>query len=237
MMYGLDRLDGQPLSLRLIRDMHARLMEGNRGGDKNPGEFRRNQNWIGGTRPGNAMFVPVPPNELGPCLSDFEAFIHEEASGLPPLIKAGLSRPVRNHPPVSGRQWPDRASFDHALSLHERVAGGTPSVPQSLSEDASVGVLRALAVRSRNGRLGRVAGNLFLDGVAQTANQAFEAARCGIVELFKADRDRITADSDRVYPPCASTSGCSLEPFVTLKNQLVDKIGLSAPTVNAALAD
>ena len=90
MMYGLDRLEDLPLSIRLIREMHARLMGGDQGGDKNPGEFRRSQNWIGGTWPGNAMFVPAPPNQIAPCLSDLEAFLHEEASGLPPLIKAGL---------------------------------------------------------------------------------------------------------------------------------------------------
>ena len=59
MMYGLERLKAFPLSLRLIREMHERLLQSSRGGTKNPGEFRRSQNWIGGTRPGNAMFVPM----------------------------------------------------------------------------------------------------------------------------------------------------------------------------------
>jgi Fic family protein len=79
-----------PLSLRLIREKHARLMDGNRGGDKNPREFRRSQNWIGGLRSGNAMFVPPPVSELNRCLSDFETFIHDVTSDLPPLLKAGL---------------------------------------------------------------------------------------------------------------------------------------------------
>ena len=68
MMYGPCRLEDLPLFMRLIREMHARLMGGNQVGDKNPGEFRRSQNWIGGTWPGNAMFVPAPPNQIAPCL-------------------------------------------------------------------------------------------------------------------------------------------------------------------------
>lgn len=90
MMFGLERLEELPLSLRLIREKHARLMDGNRGGDKNPREFRRSQNWIGGLRSGNAMFVPPPVSELNRCLSDFETFIHDVTSDLPPLLKAGL---------------------------------------------------------------------------------------------------------------------------------------------------
>ncbi|RYF56561.1 MAG: Fic family protein, partial [Comamonadaceae bacterium] len=90
MMYGLERLDDLPLSLRLIREMHARLLQSGRGGTKSPGEFRRSQNWIGGTRPGNALFVPPPPIEMDDCLNALERFMHEDHSRLPALIKAGL---------------------------------------------------------------------------------------------------------------------------------------------------
>src|SRR5690606_4000586 len=61
MMYGLERLEDLPLSLRLVREMHQRLLQSGRGGTNKPGEFRRSQNWIGGSRPGNALFVPPPP--------------------------------------------------------------------------------------------------------------------------------------------------------------------------------
>lgn len=87
MMYGLERLQELPLSLRLIREMHERLLQSGRGGTKNPGEFRRTQNWIGGTRPGNALFVPPPVTELGACLGELERFMHEDQSKLPALIK------------------------------------------------------------------------------------------------------------------------------------------------------
>jgi Fic family protein len=85
----LHRRDGLPLSIRLLNGAHARLMRGARGADKQPGQVRRSQNWIGGTRPGNAVFVPPPPNALTTVLSDFEHYIHADDS-LPPLVRAGL---------------------------------------------------------------------------------------------------------------------------------------------------
>lgn len=90
MMYGLERLEELPLSLRLIREMHARLLQSGRGGTKSPGEFRRSQNRIGGSRPGNALYVPPPVTELDACLDALERFMHEDESRLPALIKAGL---------------------------------------------------------------------------------------------------------------------------------------------------
>ncbi len=89
MNYGLQRLkEGFPLSLRLLKEIHGVLLSGGRGSSKLPGEFRQSQNWIGGTRPGNALFVPPPVDHLNQCLSDFENFLHDES--LPVLIKAGL---------------------------------------------------------------------------------------------------------------------------------------------------
>ena len=87
--YGLKRLkEGFPLSLRLLREIHGVLLSGGRGSGKRPGEFRVSQNWIGGTRPGNALFVPPPPDQLDQCLADFERFLHDDR--LPVLIKVGL---------------------------------------------------------------------------------------------------------------------------------------------------
>jgi len=80
---------GLPLSMRLVNETHRRLMKGVRGASKQPGEIRRSQNWIGGTRPGNAVFVPPPPHELGRLLSDLEKYIHRE-DDLPPLVRAAL---------------------------------------------------------------------------------------------------------------------------------------------------
>jgi Fic family protein len=90
--YGLKRLqDGFPVSNRLFRDIHAVLLSKGRGSDQNPGEFRRSQNWIGGTRPGNAQYIPPPPETIIGSMSQLEKFIHDKPIKTPALIKAALS--------------------------------------------------------------------------------------------------------------------------------------------------
>jgi Fic family protein len=85
---------GLPISVRLLCDAHRLLLNGARGTGKQPGELRRSQNWIGGTRPGNAAFVPPPPEQVAALLADLERFIHEPAAQratLPPLVKIALA--------------------------------------------------------------------------------------------------------------------------------------------------
>jgi Fic family protein len=90
--HGLERLRGGfPLSNRLLREIHGVLLRRGRGSQKAPGEFRRSQNWIGGSRPGNARFVPPPPQALAECMSDLERFLRDDAVGLPVLVKAALA--------------------------------------------------------------------------------------------------------------------------------------------------
>lgn len=89
--YGLDRMrKGFPLSLRLIREIHSILLKAGRGASSQAGEFRHSQNWIGGTRPGNAMFVPPPPDQLMQCLDSFEKFLHND-DRMPNVVKAALA--------------------------------------------------------------------------------------------------------------------------------------------------
>ncbi len=89
--HGLCRLDeGFPLSVRLFKEIHAILLSGGRGSSKQPGELRKSQNWIGGTRPGNAMFVPPPPEVIADVLSDLERFIHDHGQETPTVLKAAL---------------------------------------------------------------------------------------------------------------------------------------------------
>jgi Fic family protein len=83
--------EGLPLSNRLIREIHGTLLSRGRGSDKDPGEFRRSQNWIGGTRPGNAIFVPPPPTAVPDCMGALEHFLHADKDGIPVLIRAGLA--------------------------------------------------------------------------------------------------------------------------------------------------
>lgn len=92
LQHGLTRLsEGFPLSLRLIKEIHDKLLSKGRGSQQTPGEFRRSQNWIGGSRPGNAMFVPPPPEYLLECMGKLELFLHDQPETTPPLLKAALT--------------------------------------------------------------------------------------------------------------------------------------------------
>ena len=235
MMYGLERLETLPLSLRLMREMHQRLLQSGRGAAKNPGEFRRSQNWIGGTRPGNALFVPPPVPELEAGLDAFERFMHEEASGLPPLIKAGLLHVQFEtlHPFLDGNGRIGRLLVTLYLCVHDVLR--KPLLYLSLYLKTHRADYYRLLQEVREHGAWEAWLEFFLDGVAETANQAFDAAM-RIVELFKADRERITAESDRVGSALRVHELLQQNPFAT-GTSLVQQTGLTAPTVNAALAE
>ena len=91
MNYSINRLKKLPLTLRLIKETHEKLMNNSRGNNKNPGEFRASQNWIGGSRPSNAIFVPPPVEKLMECLDNFEKFLHDEKAKMPILIRAAIA--------------------------------------------------------------------------------------------------------------------------------------------------
>ncbi len=235
MMYGLERLDEFPLSLRLIREMHARLMEGGRGGTKSPGEFRRSQNWIGGTRPGNALFVPPPVTELEACLHALESFFHETDSRLPVLIKAGLIHVQFEtiHPFLDGNGRIGRLLV--TLYLCMRGVMRSPLLYLSLylkmHRDEYYRLLQE--VRLQGAWEAWLA--FFLDGVTETANGAFAAAR-RIADLLREDRERIAAAGARAGSALRVHEILQQTPFVSAST-LVTRTRLSAPTVNAALAE
>ncbi|MDH4984375.1 Fic family protein [Aminobacter anthyllidis] len=235
MMYGLERLEALPLSLRLIREMHARLLQSGRGGTKSPGEFRRSQNWIGGTRPGNALFVPPPPVEMDACLDALERFMHEEGSRLPALIKAGMLHVQFEtiHPFLDGNGRIGRLLVTLYLCVNGVLR--TPLLYLSLYLKTHRADYYRLLQEVREHGAWEAWLDFFLTGVADTANQAFDAAT-RIVELFKEDRERITFESDRAGSALRIHDLFQQNPYLTA-NQLVQQTGLSAPTVNAALVD
>ncbi|MBP2537343.1 MULTISPECIES: Fic family protein [Agrobacterium] len=235
MMYGLERLETLPMSLRLIREMHARLLDSGRGGTKDPGEFRRSQNWIGGTRPGNAHFVPPPVTEMAGCLDAFERFMHDDQSRLPALIKAGLLHVQFEtiHPFLDGNGRIGRLLV--TLYLCMKGVLRKPLLYLSLYLKSHRREYYRLLQEVREHGNWEAWLEFFLTGVADTANQAFEAAT-QIVDLFKEDRERITMESDRAGSALRIHELFQQNPFHTA-NQIVQVTGLSAPTVNAALAD
>ena len=177
MAYGLERLQGGfPLSLRLLREIHAVLLGIGRGKNKQPGDFRHSQNWIGGTRPGNALFVPPPPDKMLDCLNAFELFLHETESGLPVLIKAGLAHVQFEtiHPFLDGNGRLGRLLI--TLMLCETGLLKEPLLYLSLFLKTNRQTYYRLLGEVHERGNWETWLEFFLDGVTQTANSAVETA-------------------------------------------------------------
>jgi len=156
--YGLDQIarpGAPPFSARLLREVHARLMHSGRGSQKAPGEFRRPQNWLGGSRPGLARYVPPPAQEVAPAIAALERLIHDEPRATPILIKAALAHVQFEsiHPFLDGNGSPG-PSVDHAAALRGARAAQPPAVPQPLFQAPSRDLLRTPSASANRRRLG-----------------------------------------------------------------------------------
>ena len=222
-----------PISVRLLCEAHRLLLDGARGAGKQPGELRRSQNWIGGTRPGNALYVPPPPAELDACLGALELFMHEEASRLPPLIKAGLLHVQFEtiHPFLDGNGRVGRL----LITLYLCVQGvlREPLFYLSLYLKSHRPDYYRLLQEVREHGAWEAWLEFFLEGVARTADQAVDAAT-RTAELFRRDREAIDAGGG-ARSAHAVFEQFQRHPFLTA-NRLVDVCRLSAPTINGALA-
>ena len=189
--HGLKRLAGDfPLCLRLLREIHGVLLAHGRGAHKQPGEFRRSQNWLGGTRPGNAAFVPPPPERLAECLDALERFLHGDDGGLPVLVKTALAHVQFEtiHPFLDGN-----GRLGRLLIILMLVDAGVLRQPLLyLSLYFKVHRLeyydRLQRVRTHGDWEGWL--GFYLKGVADTAQQAVDAAR-RLLGIFEQDRERI----------------------------------------------
>lgn len=189
--HGLKRLAGDfPLCLRLLREIHSVLLAHGRGAHKQPGEFRRSQNWLGGTRPGNAAFVPPPPERLAECLDALERFLHGDDGGLPVLVKTALAHVQFEtiHPFLDGN-----GRLGRLLIILMLVDAGVLRQPLLyLSLYFKVHRLeyydRLQRVRTHGDWEGWL--GFYLKGVAETAQQAVDAAR-RLLGIFEQDRERI----------------------------------------------
>ncbi|MFZ2853284.1 MAG: Fic family protein [Rhodocyclaceae bacterium] len=235
MMYGLECMKdptGLPLCLRLLREMHTRLLQSGRGESKDPGEFRRSQNWLGGTRPGNAQFVPPPINEMEACLSDLERFMQDDSRPIPPLVKAGLLHVQFEtiHPFLDGNGRLGRLLI--ALFLVEKGVLREPLLYLSLYLKTRREDYYRLLQEVRQKGNWETWLEFFLEGVADTANNAYESAM-GIVSLFRSDRERIAAYGDQTNSMRRIHELMQTSPFLNAA-QALRQTGLSAPTVNKA---
>jgi len=188
--HGLQRMTGGfPLSTRLIREMHGILLATGRGSTKQPGEFRSSQNWIGGTRPGNALFVPPPPSDVPDLMSDLERFLHEPTSGLPAIVKAGLAHVQFEtiHPFLDGNGRLGRLLI--TLYLCTEGILQEPLLYVSLYLKANRATYYDLLQEVRTEGRWEVWLEFFLKGVRDVASQAHDAAR-EISRLFADDLEK-----------------------------------------------
>src|SRR2546427_5313003 len=192
MQHGLRRIAGGfPLSLRLIREIHAILLRGGRA-NRTPGEFRRSQNWVGGTRPGNAAFVPPPPERLMECLDSFERFLHDEKHKLPILVEAGLVHVQFEtiHPFLDGNGRLGRLLI--TLLLCSKGILREPLLYLSLYFKTHRQRYYDLLQRVRTEGVWEEWIEFFLEGTETTARQAADTA-VQILHLFETDRKKIGA--------------------------------------------
>lgn len=232
--HGMRRMRGGfPLSLRLLREMHEILLRSGRGASKQPGEFRRSQNWIGGTRPGNALFVPPPPDRLDECLSTFERFLHTDDPSMPPLIRAGLAHVQFEtiHPFLDGNGRLGRLLI--TLILCEAGALREPILYLSLFLKSRRDDYYRLLQEVRQAGGWEAWMEFFLTGVAETAEQAADTAR-ELMALFEQDRliirehGRAAASALRVH------EFLQRRPMVTIQSA-ARELKISVPTVGKSL--
>jgi len=227
--HGIARLRADfPLCNRLLREMHARLMARGRGSDKAPGEFRRSQNWIGGTRPGNARFVPPPPQELEACMAALEQFIHQPAATTPVLLKAALVHVQFEtiHPFLDGNGRLGRLLI--ALLLHQGGLLEQPLLYLSLYFKQHRPVYYELLDRVRTEGDWESWVDFFLEGVEQTAHSAVETAQ-RLVALFRNDSQRIEQSGRGAANALRVLHALRAHPVATLK-LLCEETGISFPT-------
>lgn len=232
--HGLERIRGGfPLSLRLLKEMHGVLLSSGRGSTKQPGEFRRSQNWIGGTRPGNALFVPPPPQNVLDLMANLEAFLHETDSGLPPLIKAGLAHVQFEtiHPFLDGNGRLGRLLI--TLYLCEQGILDEPLLYLSLYLKSHRATYYALLQEVREHGRWETWLEFFLTGVRDVARQAYEAAR-SISAIFEEDAAQIAGLGRGARAAQALHAILQKRPLLTI-GTAAELSGVTFPTATAAL--
>jgi Fic family protein len=187
----LTDLNGLPLSMRLLNETHRRLMRSVRGAEKLPGEVRRSQNWIGGSRPGNAAYVPPPPHALGEMLGAFEKYLHQDDT-LPPLVRAGLLHVQFEtiHPYLDGNGRIGRLLVTLLLEHWRLLTKPLLYLSLFFKRHREEYYRRLNAVRIEGDWEGWL--DFFLDGVATIAAEAVASAR-ELFALVAVDRVRVLA--------------------------------------------
>ncbi len=228
----LTKPKGLPLSVRLLCDSHRILMRGVRGENKLPGEVRRSQNWIGGSRPDNARFVPPPPDEVSPALAGLEHWIHSD-DPLPPLVKVGLAHVQFEtiHPFLDGNGRIGRLLIalliEHWGLLDQPLLYLSHAIKQRQQEYYS----RLAAVRTAGDWEGWTI--FFLECVAEAAADGIQVAQT-LNALISRDRERIVGHERSTVAAIQLLEILPQHPMITVP-QASKLLGITAPTTRKAI--
>jgi Fic family protein len=232
--HGIARLrEPFPLSNRLIREIHAVLLSRGRGSGKDPGEFRRSQNWIGGSRPGTAVFVPPPPTAVEDCMAALERFLHATDDGLPVLVKAGLAHVQFEtiHPFLDGNGRVGRLLVTFLL-CHAGVLRD-PLLYLSLYLKQHRQEYYALLDGVRRDGDWEAWLSFFLEGVKVTAEGAVETAQ-RLASLFSEDRTRIEPKGRKAGSALRVHDAIKARPILSM-TKICRTTGLSFPAASSAM--
>lgn len=224
---------GLPISVRLLCEAHRRLLDGARGAAKQPGELRRSQNWIGGTRPGNAAFVPPPPELVPALLADLERFIHDNQTELPPMVRVALIHAQFEtiHPFLDGNGRIGRLLIAVLFEQWGLLAESLMYISGYLKRHQAEYYRRLSAISTEGDWETWV--SFFLEGVAVAANDA-ERYIIEVASLLAADRKRL------LHSPKANPSSVRLFELLPIMPRFTiervrQKLNTSFPTATAAV--
>jgi Fic family protein len=225
--------EGLPLSLRLFREVHGVLLNKGRGSTQTPGEFRRSQNWIGGTRPGNAAFVPPPAEDVLECMSKLELFLHNQPVSTPVLLKAALAHVQFEtiHPFLDGNGRLGRLLI--TLLLCEEKVLKEPMLYLSLYFKTHRQYYYELLNNVRLTGDWEAWLDFFAEAVTVTATQAVETAQ-QLLDLSSRDREKIS-ELGRAAASSLQVHRALMEHPIATSGWLVEKTGITPATVNKAL--
>ena len=232
--YGLRRMrEGLPLSLRLLREIHGVLLARGRGSHQAPGEFRRSQNWIGGTRPGNAAFVPPPAEEVMDCMGKLELFLHDRPQPVPVLVKAALAHVQFEtiHPFLDGNGRLGRLLI--TLLLCEQKVLREPILYLSLYFKTHRQYYYELLNNVRTTGDWEAWLDFFAEAIIVTATQAVEAAQ-QLVALSNQDRDKIST-LGRAAASAVQIHRVLMKHPIATAGFLAEKTGITQTVTNNAL--
>jgi cell filamentation protein, protein adenylyltransferase len=232
--HGLTRLrEGFPLSNRLIREIHGVLLARGRGSGKDPGEFRRSQVWLGGTRPGNAGFVPPPHTAVPDCMAALERFLHSEDDGLPVLVRAALAHVQFEtiHPFLDGNGRVGRLLI--TLLLCQAGFLREPLLYLSLYLKQHRATYYDLLDRIRRDGDWETWFAFLLEGIRETAESAMSTAQ-SLATLFQEDRSRIEPVGRRAGSALRVHEALKARPIVSL-SAVGDATGLSFPAASSGM--